>query len=58
MYKKMTSDGEFIFFLYKIFEEFLEKYEITEDYLLNYVEVTFMMLKKDNFRLNFNFIKS
>lgn len=58
MYKKMTSDGEFIFVLYKIFEEFLEKYEITEDYLLNYVEVTFMMLKKDNFRFNFNFIKS
>ena len=52
MYKKMTSDGEFIFVLYKIFEEF------SEDYLLNYVEVTFMMLKKDNFRLNFNFIKS
>ncbi len=53
MYKKMTSDGEFVFFLCKIFEEFLENYEITEDYLLNYVEATFMMLKKDNFELNF-----
>lgn len=57
MYKKMTPDGEFVFVLCKIFEEFLENYEITEDYLLNYVEATFMMLKKDNFELNFSFIE-
>lgn len=57
MNKRMSADGEFVFVLYRFFEDFLVHYEIVDTDLLNYIKKTLELLKNDNYNLNSIFLK-
>lgn len=57
----MSTEGEYVFVLYKIFKLIFDNYFIDDLYekypeFMKYFEETFEMLKKDNYILNKEFL--